>query len=315
MSSHGLFLASLSLAAPTFGWLLLGVALYRLGWLSAALNDLVARTSFRWGLPLLLFFGAARTDFSAVAGSVYLWSGIVSTFLVLAASWWYGRWRSMADDEFPVFVQAAYRSNLVIIGMALVISAHGQAGLALAALPVAVLTVLYNVIAVWLLDYSYGRSNHIGGILLDILRNPLIIGILAGLLYSLAGPPLPGWAVAGGRWFSVILVPLLLVCVGAGLSLQALREAGSTCREAAVWRLLLAPLMTVGVALMLGVRGEELSTLYLLTAAPVASASFVMVVAVGGNARLAANVIAMTTLVSPLSVTLGYFLLSLSGVF
>ena len=48
-------------------------------------------------------------------------------------------------------------------------------------------------------------------------------------------------------------------------------------------------------------------------ASPTAAASFVMVKALGGNDRLAANIIALTTLLASITVTLGVFVLRSAG--
>lgn len=60
-------------------------------------------------------------------------------------------------------------------------------------------------------------------------------------------------------------------------------------------------------------RGAELGVLFLLLSSPVAAASFVMVVAVRGDANLAANIIVLSTLLSGISVTLGFALLAACG--
>ncbi len=95
------------------------------------------------------------------------------------------------------------------------------------------------------------------------------------------------------------------------MQLSKLRESGSLAWEASVWRLCVGPLLTVLVALAIGVRGEPLGVLFLLMSAPVAAASFVMVVAARGDGVLAANIVVLSTLLSIVTVTLGFFLLSL----
>ncbi len=72
-----------------------------------------------------------------------------------------------------------------------------------------------------------------------------------------------------------------------------------------------SPLLTVLLALALGVEGEQLGVLFLLVSSPVAASSFVMVVAARGDGVLAANIVVLTTLLSALTVTLGLFVLSL----
>ena len=94
------------------------------------------------------------------------------------------------------------------------------------------------------------------------------------------------------------------------MNLSRLYRAGAMTWEASVWRLCLAPLLGVLLALAMGVRGEQLGVLFLLLATPVAASSHVMVIAARGDGTLAANIIVLTTLLSLLTITAGFFLLS-----
>jgi predicted permease len=216
----------------------------------------------------------------------------------------------MPAGELGVFVQCAFRSNLALIGIALAIAAYGQRGLVLAALPVALMTVMYNVIAVILLNATLGGSRSPLAALQGVLGNPLIIGIALGVGWSLLGfdlaplQPLSDFA-------STLFVPLALVAVGASMDLGALRGARPVTWEATLWRLCLAPALGLLVALGMGVRGDELGVLFLLLASPVAAASYVMVVAARGDGILAANLVVVTTLLSAVTIPLGFFALQL----
>ena len=84
-------------------------------------------------------------------------------------------------------MQAAFRSNLAIVGLALAVAAYGERGPVIAALPVAVLTTLYNVLAVWVLNSTLGTGASIAALVGGIVRNPLIIGIAAGVIVALSG--------------------------------------------------------------------------------------------------------------------------------
>jgi len=262
---------------------------------------------------VVLFFGAVKTDYSELAHSRYLLAGVLSTLLTVVLALGYARWRGFALRHRGIFAQGAYRSNMGIIGIALCANAYGDTGLALAAMPVAVWTTLYNVIAVIVLNLTLDGRRSPWAMLLGMVSNPLILGIAAGAAVSLSGLTMPPAAFALGKIFTASFLPFALVCIGGALQLAALRASSRETVEAAIWKLLLAPLFGVLVAIGFGVRGAELGVLFLLLAAPTASASFVMVVAAGGNGALAANVVVLTTLGSAFSVTLGLFALRLFG--
>ncbi len=312
-SAGELFLTCLRVSLPTFAWVIAGMGLARLGWFPQWLNDRISRLAFRYGIPLMLFAGAAQVDYSRALDSSYVLVGVVSTLLVTVAAWAYSRWRAHPLAERGIFVQGAYRSNLAIVGLALCIAAYGEEGAKLGALPVAVMTSFYNILVVFVLNPTLGGKISLAGVITGILRNPLIIGIGAGVVYSLSGLPQPALLRPAGVWLSAFFLPLMLVCIGAAIRLGDLRHAGALAWESTAWRLLAAPMLAVLLALAMGVRGEALGVLFLLVGGPAAASGYVMVVAAGGNGVLAANIIVLTTLLSAVTLTLGLFVLSLLG--
>lgn len=306
-----LLVSALSISAPTFAWVLAGLALRRVGLLSETLITQVSQLAFRFGLPAMLFAGAARIDYSTIGSARYLLAGALATLLTLAGAWLYSHWRGHPQAQRGIFVQAAFRSNLAIVGLALAVAAYGERGPVIAALPVAVLTTLYNVLAVWVLNSTLGTGASIAALVGGIVRNPLIIGIAAGVIVALSGLPVPEFVATVGTGLSTFFLPVMLLCIGGAMQLSSLRNTGLLTWEATVWRLCIGPALAVVLALLMGVRGEQLGVLFLLMSSPVAAASFVMVVAARGDGALAANIVVLTTLLSVVTVTAGFFLLSL----
>ncbi len=307
---YGWFISALAVTGPTYLWLLGGATARRLGWVDQQLVELSAQISFRLGMPVVLFFGASRVDYSSLLQSRYLLAGIAATLVVAALAQAWGGLRKFSTRERSIFVQGSFRSNLGIVGIALCASAYGEEGLALAALPVAVLTILYNIIAVVVLNRAHQRDSEPLAVLLGIARNPLIIGIGLGVLVSVFDVTLPMRVYQLGQVIASVVLPVALLTIGAPLSLKVLRESGAITLDTVAWRHLVSPLLGVLIAILFGVYGPELGVLFLLLSSPVAAASFVMVVAVGGNGPLAANLILVSTLVSGISTTLGFALLN-----
>ena len=128
---------------------------------------------------------------------------------------------------------------------------------------------------------------------------------------SVSGLPVPAVLRPLGSGLSTFFLPLVLVCIGGSMNLSRLYKAGTLTWEASLWRLCVAPLIGMSVALLIGVRDEQLGVLFLLLASPVAASSHVMVVAARGDGTLAANIIVLTTLFSIVTITVGFFLLSM----
>ncbi|MBT4521402.1 MAG: AEC family transporter [Halieaceae bacterium] len=308
-----LFFSALGVSLPTFAWVALGMVLKRLGILSDALVAKISLLAFNFGLPVMLFAGAAQVDYSQLANASHLLAGLLATTFVVIGSWIYCHARGYPRHMQGVFVQAAFRSNLAIMGLAMCVAAYGDRGTALAALPVAIMTAYYNVLAVWVLNTTLGGKTSAVFLLLGVARNPLLIGIAGGIALSLSGLQVPLFIAPMGSTLTFLFLPLTLVCIGAAMQLSSLRTIGLVTWEATAWRLLVAPALGVAVALSLGVEGAPLGVLFLLIASPVAASSFVMVVAARGDGVLAANIVVLTTLFSVVSVTLGFFSLSILG--
>lgn len=305
-----LFVAALTVSLPTFGWVVLGLLLRHVKLLSDKWIGVFSRMAFNFGLPLMLFAGAVAVDYSTLSSAKYVLAGVLATMLIIVAAWGYSLWRGHPRELQGIFVQGAFRSNLAIIGIALAISAYGDRGAQLVALPIAVMTTLYNVLAVFVLGATLDTASSAKSVLFGILKNPLIIGISAGAALSLSGLPVPSVVAPMGSILSQFFLPVMLICIGGAMQLGDLRRTGQIAWEATIWRLCVAPLIAVGLALFMGIRGEQLGALFLLMSSPVAAASYVMVVAARGDGAMAANIIVLTTLLSVFTVTLGFFLLS-----
>ena len=308
-----LFGFALGVTSRTFFWVLLGAVLYRTGRLPDPVVHRLSLFAFRFGLPAVLFFGAVRVDYRQAAQAHYVFAAVIATLAVVAAALLYARLRAIRGESAAIFVQGAYRANTGVVGVALAAAAYGEEGVALAALPVAVLTILYNLVAVVLLGRVYAAQSSPVHWLAEIIRNPLVIGIALGIAYSVSGLPMNFHVERAGSTFSSMMLPLALGCIGASLNLRVLRESGLLMLEASAWKLLVAPLVVIALAVWMGVHSAELGVLFLLTASPVASASYIMVAAAGGNGALAANIVVASTLLSLFSITAGLALLQVLG--
>src|SRR5690606_26185589 len=146
-----------------------------------------------------------------------------------------------------------------------------------------------------------------------IVRNPLIIAIAAGFLVNAVRVPLPEVLLDSADYLGQMVLPLALICIGGALNIKQLRYFDHTALIATSWKLIASPIIACALGLTLGLREENLVILFLLAASPTATVSFVMVHAMGGNAKLAANTILQATLTSLITFTAGVWLLRAMG--
>lgn len=304
-----------SVTAPIFIMLVLGVVLKRLSVINDDFIKSASRLVFNLGLPVLLFNSCLHADFSQVADLRLLLAGGIMTFAVFFLSHTTAHWHIQEKRDRGVFVQGAFRGNLVILGLALCANAYGAEGVAIASLPVAMTVVIYNALSVYSLNTSLAVNNENSWkkILIDITRNPLIIAIALGLLANGLSFHLPKILQDSSDYLGQMVLPLALLCIGGALDIRQLHSSKDGASAASAWKLIASPIIACGIAIALGVRGESLAVLFLLAASPTATVSFVMVQAMNGNAKLAANIIVQTTVFSLVTMTAGLWLLQVMG--
>jgi malonate transporter and related proteins len=293
----------------------LGIALKRLQIISDEFIKSASRLVFNLGLPVLLFNSCLHADFSQVTDLRVLLAGGTMTFAVFFLSHLTAHWHIQDKRDRGVFVQGAFRGNLVILGLALCANAYGAEGVAIASLPVAMTVVIYNALSVYSLNASLAVSgeNSWQKIGKDILKNPLIVAIALGLAANVLHLQLPKIIQDSGNYLGQMVLPLALICIGGALDLKQLHSGRDGALAATIWKLIVSPVIACGIAIALDVRGQNLAVLFLLAASPTATVSFVMVQAMNGNAKLAANIIVQTTVFSLVTMTMGLWLLQVAG--
>ncbi|MDX9836854.1 MAG: AEC family transporter [Azoarcus sp.] len=300
---------SFSVTGPIFIILALGIWLRRTGMLNDGFIEGGSRIVFSIGLPAVLFLSISKTEFGEATNLALIAFGLIGTFLVfLLLEWVAARWVQPPEDR-GVVVQGGFRSNMGIIGLAYCVNAYGDAGLVAAALYLGLVTILFNVLAVVTLSRSLHRRQGAGRVVKGIATNPLIIGIVLALPVSWLQIPLPKVALQSAQYFADLTLPLALLCTGATLNFRSLRLEISNTLIAALSKLVLVPLLFAVGGILAGFRGVDLGVLMLMSSAPTAAASYVMVRAMGGNSVLAANIIALTTLGSIVFTSIGVVVL------
>ncbi|TGN41741.1 AEC family transporter [Marinobacter confluentis] len=308
------FFQTLETTLPVFAMVFIGLGLRRLGWIDAAFINTASALVFRATLPTLVFLSIVRADLSTALNPALLGFFAAATLGSFLVSWLWAI-RAVPAADRGVYVQGAFRGNCGIVGLALAASLYGDYGLSAGGLLLGVVIVSYNALSVVVLTaYQPGQTASWGRILADITRNPLIIAVLVALPFAWSGVELPAWLMTSGDYFASLTLPLALMCIGGTLSLRAMRTDRKLAISASVMKMITLPLLCTLAAWLAGFEGPELGLMFLFFASPTAAASFVMVKAMGGNDRLAANIVALTTLVASVTVTLGLFALRSAGI-
>ncbi|MET1079231.1 MAG: AEC family transporter [Pseudomonas sp.] len=308
-----LFQQTLSITAPVFAMLFLGVALKRLGWIDVAFINMASSLVFKGTMPTLLFLAIVQADLGSAFQPALLAYFCLATLAGFLLVWGWALWRCPLADR-GVYTQGAFRGNNGIVGLALATSLYGDPGLSLGGVLAGVMILLYNSLsAIVLAVYSPSAKADAWSILKSVISNPLILGVLSALPFAYWQIGLPAWLMTSGTYFAQMTLPLALICIGGTLSLAALRESGGPAIGASLWKMLWLPLLGTTGAWLWGFRGVELGVLFLYFASPTAAASFVMAKAVNGNHQLAAAIIVITTLAAAITTNIGIVILQWGG--
>jgi hypothetical protein len=270
-------------------------AVVAIGWGAARSGRLVAEeasralsgAAFYIFVPALLFRTTARIDFQRLDVAVVL-AFFVPTLALVAVVYTVlrlGRRRAGGAGAAEPSVRAITSSfgNAVQIGIPLAAALFGEAGLALHLTVVGLhsLTLLTVLTALVELDLAREQPRGHGGArllatLATTVRNtvihPVVLPVLAGLLWNLSGLALPGLIDEILATLGQAVVPVCLVLIGVSLAHYGVRGALRTSVLLATLKLVVHPLAVLGFArLVLGLTGVPLAIVVMLAALPVGS--------------------------------------------
>jgi predicted permease len=174
---------------------------------------------------------------------------------------------------------------------------------------------LFNLLAVAVLDFYSGREIKPGKMLLDILKNPLIIGCALGIAALLLGIHFPAPIHTALRDMSRVASPLMLFLLGAFFRFDQISSKPKELIAVLLGRLIVLPALGLLGAVLLGFRGIELASLMVLFGSSTAVASFTMAQQMGGDAELAGDIVVSTSVFSAVTMFLWIFAFKTLGVF
>ena len=264
---------------------------------------------FKVLMPISIFLSTSKNihmSESFLKLAIFAVVSIIATCLLSAL---YYRKKNIGDRQKTVLIQANFRANFGLFGIALSNSLLGSdsqgvtEGLLLFTIP------LYNILTIILFS-SYGdEKSDPKEIIINILKNPLVLGILFGYLANILKLQLPDLMEGPLRNLSIASSPLALVALGSGFTLGTRSKYGKYLDIAIISRLVIVPAIFLGLALMLGFRGEPMVALLCLLASPVAVASYTMAETMGQDGKLAGQILAYTSVFCVFSLSLFIYVL------
>ncbi len=287
-----------------------GYGLFRYGTLDDDFVEKASRLVFNFALPALLFTTISTSSVAKLTDPKVISIGVSGTLLIFVSMLVLAPWLIKNKNDRGVVIQGAFRSNMGIIGLAYCANAYGSEGLAYGSVYLGGLTIVYNLLSVAVLNIYQNKATSYTKITKDIVSNPIILSIVAGLLVSVFNINLPSIITNSAEYFAQLTLPLALLCTGAALRFSTMRQNGMPSIFSISIKCFIYPLVLVSLAVLFGISGMPLMVVYLMAISPTAAASYVMVRKIGGNHELAAQIIAISTVISVPFTLLGFFLIS-----
>jgi len=301
----------LNIVLPVFAVIALGYILRVRGFLGTELIDSLSKLVFYVAAPALLLRSIAHTPLNQSLDLITL-AVLAGISMLLGLVVYLACYRSRPARR-GVLAQGSHRSNMVFMGLPIVISAYGEQILGPVSVTIGFMVMFYNFLAVLLLTLPHQDTSALSAAvwvdtIRQIFRNPLILSCLGGIVLAATGIELPVLVDRPLQLVGQIAMPLALITVGADLDFQRLR--GDLIPAAAVsgLKLVVYPALVYLGLHLVGFRGAEVEIIVLIMASPTAVVSYIMAREMRGDAELAGAIVIGSTTLSLLTF-LGWLIL------
>lgn len=308
-------LYSLNATLPIFAVIAIGYILKQTGMLNDNFIEVANRFNFKVTLPILLFTDIGSTNISKnFDGKYILFCAIVTTICFWTI--WFITKKIMKDSSMiGAFVQASFRGSAAIFGIAFIQNIYGDAGMT----PLMIIgsVPLYNIYSVIVLTFEGDNKqkgmDNIKKACINIIKNPIIIGILLGILESLLNINFPKIVDKTLANFAVMASPLALVTIGASFEgKKALAKIKPTLVSSFI-KLIVQVALFLPLAVYFGFRDQKLIALLIMLGCPTTVSCYIMAKNMNNDGVLTSSIVVVTTLLSAFTLTIWIFILKSLG--
>lgn len=307
------FIFSLNATMPIFLLMILGKIFKVIG----ITNDNFAQVSdkfvFNVCLPVMVFLDIANTNIKEDFDLSFILFCILATTISFVVIWILAEVLSKDKDIVGAFVQASYRSSAAILGVAFVQNMYGSSGMApmmiVAAVP------FFNIFAVIVLTFkakdaqNLDKKEAIKKAFINILKNPIIIGIFLGVIASYFQIKFPVIIEKTLNNLGVLSTPLAILSLGATFQgRDAIAKVKPTIISSII-KLIVLPAIFLPIAIYMGFRKEMLIAILIMLGAPTTISCYIMAKNMNNDYILTSSIVVVTTLFSSVTLTLWIFIL------
>lgn len=306
---------SLNATVPVFAMIILGMLFKKIGIIDDVFASRMNKFVFLIPLPVLLFKDLATLDFNTIWDTKFVlfcfFITILCILIVTLLSFLLKNKQNQGE-----FIQASYRSSAALLGIALIQNVYGKATMA----PLMIIgsVPLYNIMAVVVLSFfspeRKGLSKEVWlKTIKGILTNPILIGIVVGILWSLLHLPMPTMLDKTVTSIGNVATPLGLMAMGATFNYKEALGDLKPALCASFIKLFGFCAMFLPLAIYLGFQGEQLIAILVMLGSATTVSCFVMAKNMGHTGILTSTVVMLTTIFSGFSITMWFYILKGMG--
>lgn len=295
---------------PIFFTLMLGYFFRRVGLYDDSFVSQMNKFVFKAALPALLFMDIAESDFYKVWDTKMVLFCFFATFFSIAISIGLSFLLKPRDIQGE-FVQSSYRSSAAILGIAIIQNLYNDAGMA--PLMIIASVPLYNIMAVTVLSFLRPGGHKMDrSMILETLKgiatNPIILGILAGLIWSVLRLPLPSILSNTVNNLGKTATPLGLMAMGGALHFGKAFSRLKATIACTFLKLIGFVAIFLPVAIRLGFTHDKLVSILIMLGSATTVSCYIMAKNMGHEGSFSSSVIMLTTLLSAFTLTGWLFL-------
>lgn len=309
------FIYSVNATLPIFLVIVIGYVLKQIGMLNDEFVTVANKFNFKVTLPFLVFRDISSANIKEDFDIVFVLFCAVATTICFFVIWAGAKLFIKDKTITGAFVQASFRSSAAVMGIAFIQNIYGTSGMA----PLMIIgsVPLYNIYSVIVLTLEAENSGQgkekIKKALIGIVTNPIIIGIVLGLLVSLLGITFPTVVNKTVQNMASMASPLALIAIGAGFEgRKALAKIKPTIAVAVI-KLVVQAGIFIPIAIHLGFRDEKMIAILVMLAAPTTPSCYIMAKNMNNDGVLTASAVVITTLFSAVTLTFWIYLLKTVG--
>ena len=310
------FIFSINATIPIFLVILLGWFLMKIHLISEEFANVANKYVFKVALPVLLFRDIATTSILDDLNVKFVLFCFFGTIIMFCLVWVFALVYCRDKTMIGAFVQGAARGSAAVLGVAFVENICGNSGMA--PLMIVAAVPMYNVISVIALTLG-GRDEVHGteGIkraFVNILKNPIIIGIVLGIPFSVFDISIPAIPLRTINYVAQTATPIALIAIGAGFdSRQAITRLKPSIVATTI-KLVILPVVFLPIAIKLGFDPSEIVAILIMVGAPATVSGYIMAKNMNNDYVLSSNIIVISTLLSSVTLTMWVFVLKCLGV-